>query len=42
MSYWWIQTVNKILAEASHESRCFTALIWMVLEAQGEDPYDYV
>lgn len=42
MSYWWIQTVNNALRRATQPELYCTALHWMVLEAMGEDPYDYV
>jgi hypothetical protein len=42
MSYWWIQTVNNMISRHTQGELYYLALLWMVLEAQGEDPYDYV
>lgn len=31
-----------ILEQPSHQLATWTAPIWMAIEAQGEDPYDYI
>lgn len=40
--YWWIRKTAEYHLKYAREGCVYTAMLYMVIEALGDDPYDYV